>query len=70
MTTVPASCVAGHLDRPALLPADVLMALAGISLVRRTPVARFFDIIHDLMLMVGLKLAYDGLPALARSAAT
>ena len=67
---------AGQLDRSALLTAAALMplavaaTLAGIWLVRRTPVERFYDIIHALLLIVGLKLAYDGLSALARSAAT
>lgn len=44
----------------ALMPVAVLATLAGIWLVRRTPVERFYGIIHGLMLLGGLKLTYEG----------
>jgi uncharacterized membrane protein YfcA len=51
----------------ALMPVAVAATLAGIWLVRRTPMQRFYQLIHALMLLAGLKLAYEGLTALGRS---
>jgi hypothetical protein len=47
----------------ALAPLAVVATMLGVWLVRRTPVDRFYGIIHGLMLLVGLKLLYDGLKA-------
>lgn len=64
----------GQLDRDAmmtalaLMPAAVAATFAGVWLVRRTPVERFYRLIHALMLLAGLKLAYEGLTALLGSA--
>ena len=62
----------GQLDRQALMTALVLAPLAivstmaGIWLVRRIPVERFYGIIYALLLLVGLKLSFDGLSAMLR----
>lgn len=64
----------GQLDRDAmttalaLMPAAVAATFAGVWLVRRTPVARFYALIHALMLLAGLKLAYEGLTSLLGAA--
>lgn len=48
----------------ALLPVAILSTIAGVWLVRRVPVKRFYGIIYTLLLLVGLKLTYDGLMGL------
>lgn len=48
----------------ALLPVAILSTIAGVWLVRRVPVKRFYGIIYTLLLLVGLKLTYDGLTGL------
>jgi uncharacterized protein len=48
----------------ALMPVAIASTLLGIWLVRRTPVERFYGIIHLLMLLGGLKLLYEGLRGL------
>ena len=48
----------------ALLPVAILSTIAGVWLVRRVPVQRFYGIIYALLLLVGLKLTYDGLNGL------
>jgi hypothetical protein len=44
-----------------LLPLAVAATFAGVWLVRRVDPARFYTAIYVLMLLVGLKLTYDGL---------
>ncbi|CAN1495958.1 COG0730 Predicted permeases [Rhabdaerophilaceae bacterium] len=64
----------GHLDRSALMTAGLLMplaiasTLAGIWLVRRLPVERFYTIIYALLLLTGLIMTYFGISALTGSA--
>jgi hypothetical protein len=48
----------------ALLPVAIVSTVAGVWLVRRVPVKRFYKIIYTLLLLVGLKLTYDGLNGL------
>jgi uncharacterized protein len=43
-----------------LLPVAVLSSLAGVRLVRRVPVERFYLIIYALMIVAGVKLLLDG----------
>lgn len=43
-----------------LLPIAVLSSLAGVRLVRRVPVERFYIIIYVLMIVTGAKLLLDG----------
>jgi uncharacterized membrane protein YfcA len=45
----------------ALLPVAIAATFAGVWLVRRVPAERFYGIIYWLLLLVGLKLVYDGL---------
>jgi uncharacterized membrane protein YfcA len=45
----------------ALMPLAILSTFAGVWLVRRVDAARFYSLIYGLMLLIGLKLAYDGL---------
>ncbi|MDP3319593.1 MAG: sulfite exporter TauE/SafE family protein, partial [Bosea sp. (in: a-proteobacteria)] len=47
-----------------LLPVAIVSTVAGVWLVRRVPVKRFYKIIYSLLLLVGLKLTYDGLNGL------
>lgn len=47
----------------ALLPVAVAATFAGVWLVRRVPAERFYGIIYWLLLLVGLKLVFDGLRA-------
>lgn len=48
----------------ALLPVAVAATFAGVWLVRRVPAERFYGIIYWLLLLVGLKLVFDGVRAL------
>jgi uncharacterized membrane protein YfcA len=43
-----------------LLPVAVLSSFAGVRLVRRVPVERFYVIIYALMIVAGVKLLFDG----------
>jgi len=42
-----------------LLPLALAATLAGVALVRRIDAARFYKIIYALMILLGLKLAFD-----------
>ena len=44
-----------------LLPIAVLASLAGVKLVRKVPVERFYAIVYWLMIIAGAKLLADGL---------
>lgn len=44
-----------------LLPVAVLASLAGVKLVRKVAVDRFYPIIYGLMIVAGIKLLLDGL---------
>jgi hypothetical protein len=44
-----------------LLPVAVLASLAGVKLVRRVAVERFYAIVYALMIVAGAKLLLDGL---------
>ncbi len=44
-----------------MLPIAVASTFAGVWLVRRVDAARFYDLIYGLTLLIGLKLAYDGI---------
>ncbi len=48
----------------ALLPIAVAGNMLGIWLVRRISVARFYPLIYAMLLLVGLKLTYDGVMGL------
>lgn len=48
----------------ALLPAALAGNLLGIWLVRRITVARFYPLIYAMLLLVGLKLTWDGIGGL------
>ena len=43
-----------------LLPVAVLASLAGVRLVRKVPVERFYTIVYWLMIVAGAKLLLDG----------
>jgi uncharacterized membrane protein YfcA len=64
---VPAYLALGQFSRAHLIASAVLMplafasTLAGVWLVRRVDADRFYGLIYWLMLLVGLKLIYDGL---------
>lgn len=64
---VPAYVALGQLSRgnllaaAALLPVAVAASLAGVKLVRRVPMERFYTIVYLLMLVAGGKLLLDGL---------
>ena len=45
----------------ALLPFALLGSLAGVVLVRRISMERFYTIIYVLMVVAGAKLLWDGL---------
>ncbi len=47
-----------------LMPVAIIATWAGTILVRRVDGPRFYAIIHALMIIVGAKLAWDGLAAL------
>ncbi len=49
------------LTTAALLPLAVLSSLAGVWLMRKVPVERFYTIIYILMVVTGGKLLWDGL---------
>ena len=49
----------------ALFPVAVATTWAGVLLVRRVPAERFYGIIYTLLVLVGLKLTWDGASALA-----
>ena len=49
----------------ALIPVAVLSTFAGVWLVRRIDAARFYAIILVITFLIGVKLAYDALQALA-----
>jgi uncharacterized membrane protein YfcA len=44
-----------------LLPVAIFSSLAGVRLVRRVPVERFYTIIYALLVVAGAKLLFDGL---------
>jgi uncharacterized membrane protein YfcA len=48
----------------ALAPVAILSTMAGVWIVRRIETARFYKIVYALLLLVGLKLVYDGLVAI------
>ncbi|RDJ19839.1 sulfite exporter TauE/SafE family protein [Bosea caraganae] len=48
----------------ALFPLAILATLAGVWLVRRVPAERFYTIIYWLLILVGLKLVFDGFTGL------
>ncbi|MBD3849231.1 sulfite exporter TauE/SafE family protein [Bosea sp. SSUT16] len=48
----------------ALLPFAIAATFAGVWLVRRVPAERFYGIIYWLLVVVGLKLVFDGLGGL------
>lgn len=48
----------------ALLPVAIAATFAGVWLVRRVPAERFYGIIYWLLLLVGLKLVFDGVRGL------
>jgi uncharacterized membrane protein YfcA len=49
----------------ALFPVAVLSTWAGVWAVRRMPGERFYTIVYGLLVVVGMKLVYDGVTALA-----
>jgi uncharacterized membrane protein YfcA len=56
----------GNLKTSAVLfPLAIASTGAGVWLVRRTPVERFYTLIYVLLALVGAKLVWDGLAALA-----
>ena len=63
---VPAYAALGQFTRPnalataLLLPIAVLASLAGVKLVRKVPMERFYAIIYALMIVAGAKLLLDG----------
>jgi uncharacterized membrane protein YfcA len=64
---VPAYVALGQFSRPnllaaaALLPLAIAASLAGVRLVKRVPVERFYRIVYALMIVAGAKLLADGL---------
>lgn len=66
---VPAYVALGQFTRDnalttlALLPFALLGSLAGVSLVRRIAMDRFYTLIYLLMVAAGAKLLWDGLGA-------
>jgi uncharacterized membrane protein YfcA len=48
----------------ALFPMAIASTWAGVLLVRRFSAERFYTIVYTLLVLVGLKLTYDGLSAL------
>ena len=49
----------------ALIPVAVLSTFAGVWLVRRVDAARFYAIILVITFLIGIKLTYDAVHALA-----
>lgn len=64
---VPAFVALGELNQANLtasgvmLPVAVLASLAGVKLVRRVSMERFYTIIYVLMIVAGAKLLFDGI---------
>jgi len=64
---VPAYAALGQFTRDnafataVLLPVALLASLAGVKLVRRVPMERFYTIVYALMIVAGCKLLLDGL---------
>ena len=52
---------ANALTTALLLPVAVLASFAGVKLVRKVPMERFYTIIYALMILAGCKLLLDGL---------
>lgn len=48
-----------------LIPVAIISTLVGVFAARRIPLQVFFRIIYCLMLLVGMKLSYDGVMGLA-----
>jgi uncharacterized membrane protein YfcA len=48
-----------------LIPVAVLSTFAGVWLVRRAPPERFYPVILGLTFLIGVKLTYDAVLALA-----
>lgn len=48
-----------------LMPVAILSTLAGVWIVRRIDAARFYGLIYLLMVLLGAKLLWDGVAALA-----
>jgi len=48
----------------ALMPVAIVSTMAGVWLVRRVDSAAFYRLVYGLLVLVGFKLAYDGLVAL------
>lgn len=63
---VPSYLMLGSFDRPVLeasallLPLAILSTLAGVWLIRRLDSARFYTLIYLLMVMLGLRLIWQG----------
>jgi uncharacterized membrane protein YfcA len=63
---VPAYAALGQFSREnlltagLLLPLAILSSLAGVKLVRKVPVERFYTIVYLLMIVAGGKLLLDG----------
>ena len=66
---VPAFLALGELDRAnltiaaALMPLAIASTFAGVWLVRRLDPERFYRLIYGLMIVLGVKLVLDALPA-------
>jgi uncharacterized membrane protein YfcA len=64
---VPAYAALGQFSRDnlvtalVLLPLAIASSLAGVRLVRRVPVERFYTIVYLLLIVAGGKLLLDGL---------
>ena len=64
---VPAYLALGALDRTtliasaALLPLAILSALAGVWVIRRMSPQRFYVLVYILMVVLGVKLMWDGI---------
>lgn len=48
----------------ALAPIAILSTMAGVWLVRRIETERFYKVVYTLLVLVGVKLVYDGLTAI------
>jgi uncharacterized membrane protein YfcA len=48
-----------------LVPVAILSTLAGVWIVRRIEIARFYGLIYLMMVLLGTKLLWDGVSALA-----
>ena len=56
---------ANLIDSAGLMPVAILSALGGVWLVRRVSIERFYAVILALTFLVGLKLTWDALEAMA-----